>query len=389
MAFKYRSTLVCKLSISHCALVGTKSLCTKPNITTVPKENKEIVVVGDTLTAVGIAQLGIQSAHKVTLWNPSKQTTGPVRQRILESLKLVAQKQFKTQPRVADKFVCEAMSRLHIVSSPNEAIETADFVIEALHDGDNLYKSLRLRRQYLKEWASIAPPHTIFAFMINVNHFKYFHIINNIAWAVPSRRNSVIGHYFFAPIRLKKLVELVKVRGTSADSLEKARSLSKGMGIMPVVVNNPGELVRSLSLMNNLIHKVEQGRISVSGIDIVTKIGLVNHTVLWLLWKISPKLANLAQLFMVSTTNFSQKPMGPFEMADYIGLDKAKLIIDEINTKDCGEDKLTKKKQSQLLNLLLSEGKLGRKTGEGFYVYNKIVDSERTIVLDKSRESYL
>ena len=120
MALKYRCTLICQLSISHCAFVNTKSLSTKPhNITTVPKESKEIVVVGDTLTAVGIAQLGIQSTHKVTIWNPSKQTTGPVRQRILESLKLVAQKRFKTQPRVADKFVCEAMSRLHIVSSPN------------------------------------------------------------------------------------------------------------------------------------------------------------------------------------------------------------------------------------------------------------------------------
>ena len=90
---------------------------------------------------------------------------------------------------------------------------------------------------------------------------------------------------------------------------------------------------------------------------------------------------------MISTTNFAKKPIGPFEMADFIGLDKAKSIIDDIGYQqqvDFGD----KYKENMLLKYLIKEGKLGRKTGEGFYTYNKL-PSGKIVVLDKSRHTFL
>merc|ERR1719266_2452634 len=114
---------------------------------------------------------------------------------------------------------------------------------------------------------------------------------------------------------------------------------------------------------------------------------------------------------MVSTTNFGLNPLGPFEMADYIGLDKAKALIDTLDIKEDEEagffdelgnasfgdiskasniqkedSNVIETQEGGLLNLLLSEGKLGRKSGEGFYIYDK-VSSCRTVVLDKSEEA--
>ena len=99
--------------------------------------------------------------------------------------------------------------------------------------------------------------------------------------------------------------------------------------------------------------------------------GKANRRVLWILSKLSVKLATMAVRFMISTTNFSKSNIGPFELADFIGLDKAKTIMGEIFMKIHTQEG-KKYKESQLLNYLISEGKLGRKTGEGFYVYNRL-----------------
>ena len=129
-----------------------------------------------------------------------------------------------------------------------------------------------------------------------------------------------------------------------------------------------------------------EGSMTMSDIDLVTKLGKANHYALWILTKLSLRLATLAQFVMVSTTDFSRKTIGPFEMADFIGLDKTKLLLDEINMQNEMEGK-GKEKESQLLKYLISEGKLGRKSGEGFYTYSRLTN-KKILVLDKSKETY-
>ena len=154
---------------------------------------------------------------------------------------------------------------------------------------------------------------------------------------------------------------------------------------------------------------VEQGSMCPSFVDLQTKAGagfLILSIALLKLSKLVPiRICRLLDyLFTISTQIFSRASLGPFEMADFIGLDKAKKMIYELNMdpdlkgKDISnnirflwkmaqlESRLEKGdilyKESQLLNLLISEGKLGRKSGEGFYSYIQLPNN-KLLVLDK------
>jgi 3-hydroxyacyl-CoA dehydrogenase len=348
-------------------------------------KTKEIVIIGDTWTAIGVAQLGIQTGHNVTMINPSKGLTGWFGPKIREGVKIVAKRLYKS-PIAQEKFISESMNRLQHASCPNKFIQSADVVVEATASGDPFQK-LIYKRKLLKEWSSKSPSDTIFAFAQPTTTPYIQFLINKIAVmsTISARRHSVIGINFVKPIPVVKVAEVVTIYGSASDLLKRTIPWLKTMEVNSVVVNDSGDVERNLIKLNNLLHKVENRSMTTSDIDLVTKLGRANHTVLWLLSKLSLKLATLAQFFMISTTNFSKTPMGPFEMADFIGLDKTKSMVDEIcktNQLESGD----KYKESQLLKNLVYEGKLGRKSGEGFYTYS-VLPSKIVVVLDKSRET--
>ena len=159
-----------------------------------------------------------------------------------------------------------------------------------------------------------------------------------------------------------------------------------------MLVKKFGDIKRNLINLQSLIRLVEKDTpslvkkrsMTISYIDLATKVGKAKIPALLILERLSLRLA---RIFMVSTTNFSRTTMGPFEMADFIGLDKTKLLLDEINMQNEMEGK-GKEKESQLLKYLISEGKLGRKSGEGFYTYSRLTN-KKIVVLDKGKETYL
>ena len=388
MALKYGNKCLFKESVQNRNIPNFLAAHTH-NCGTLQKKTKHMVVIGNSWTAAGVAQLGIQSGHNVTLVNISKNSkSGWFRPKISEGVKTTAQKIYKHQSAAEKRFLSESMNRLQLASCPQESLQTADITIEAIAEG-NIYRKLLIKRQLLKAWSAKAPSDTTFAFAKPTDQSYVNSHVNKLAvmTTLLYNRKSVIGINFFKPVPVVKLAEVVRIQGTSDNTLKKTISWVKEMEVTPVVVNKSGDMNLSLIKLKNLIHKVEQGRMSLSDVDLVTKLGSVKHIILYILAKVSLKLATLVQLFMISTTNFSKSPMGPFEMADFIGLDKAKKIIDEIhmNAEVKGGDKY---KESQLLNLLISEGKLGRQSGEGFYLYHQLPPN-KILVVDKSRETYM
>ena len=360
------------------------------NISETKKEIKEVLIIGDTWTALGIAQLNIQSGHKVTFFNPTITYNQGTRVKLLENVKAAAQKRGKNRQIVSDKkFIDDAMNHLYITTSPNRAFKTADIVIESVIKG-TFIENLRSKSNILRTWSSISPTGSTFAFVLPAEKsFILSSFLNKVSVVTPlgKRQRNVIGINFIAPVPVVKTCEVYKFYGTSQNTVEQTLPWLTKIEVTPVLVKNFGDIKRNLIKLQSLIRLVEKGSMTISDIDLLTKLGTANHYALWILSKLSLRLATLAQLFMISTTDFSRTTIGPFEMADFIGLDKTKLLLDEINMQNQMEGK-GKEKESQLLKYLISEGKLGRKSGEGFYTYS-LLTNKKIIVLDKGKETYL
>ena len=152
------------------------------------------------------------------------------------------------------------------------------------------------------------------------------------------RMDKVIGMHFMNPVPIMKLVEIINSKYTSKETTEKISSLSKKLEKIPLIVNDsPGFISNRIliPMINEAIEALDQKVATVKNIDGIMKLGM-GH------------------------------PMGPLQLADLIGLDVCKSILDVMfeGFKD------SKYKANRLLVKLVEDGKLGMKSGEGFYDYS-------------------
>jgi len=286
---------------------------------------QEIVVIGGGLMGAGIAQVSAQTGHKVTLVDISQQVLDKSNARIGESIKRVAKKQFKGDEAGANGFVESAMGNMNVATSANAALATADLVVEAV------VENMALKQKLFAEYDQLAPAKTIFA--SNTSSLP----ISEIA-ATSSRPDRFGGLHFFNPVPVMKLLEVVRIPQTSDETYDAMVAWGKAMGKATVECKDtPGFIVNRLLVpyLMEAVRMVERGDASAPDVDLAMKLG-AGH------------------------------PMGPFELADYVGLDTNKFIMEGWSQRFPGEPLF---KESPMLNKLVSDGKLGRKSGEGFYKY--------------------
>jgi len=218
----------------------------------------------------------------------------------------------------------QLLANLSTHSNMVEGVEAADLVIEAATE------NIALKLQIFEQLDSLVPKHAILA--TNTSSIS----ITKIA-ASTSRAGKVIGMHFMNPVPVMKLVEIINGYATEKSVTDRIVALTKQLGKTPCVVNDyPGFIANRIlmPMINESICSLYEGVAGVEEIDTVMKLGMAH-------------------------------PMGPLQLADFIGLDVCLAILRVLND-GFGNPKYA---PCPLLVNMVTAGKLGVKSGEGFYVY--------------------
>jgi 3-hydroxybutyryl-CoA dehydrogenase len=201
-------------------------------------------------------------------------------------------------------------------------LSEADIVIECIIEDKDA------KQQLFKELSDSCPSSTILA--TNTSCL----LINDFAKIV-SNSSRFVGTHFFNPVNKTLLVEIIPAKSTSEQTVQITTSFLKKIGKTPIITSDkPGFIVNRLlfSMINEAGYLLEEGNATVQEIDAAMKLG-----------------ANV--------------PMGPFEIADFVGIDVTYKILKELNRS------LNSKGPAKIFEEKIREAKLGRKTREGFYKY--------------------
>ena len=279
-----------------------------------------VTVIGAGTMGNGIAHVFAQSGHAVTLVDLDQSRLDAALGTIDKNLgRQVAKERITADDQAA------TLGRIATQTDLARGVAQADLVVEAATE------DATLKAKIFEQIDDHAPASAILA--SNTSSIS----ITQIAGAT-ARPEQVIGMHFFNPVPVMKLVEVVRGLATSDATYETIRELSEGLGKVPVEVNDAAGFVSNRVLMpmiNEAIFCVHEGVATPEAVDTVMTLGMAH-------------------------------PMGPLTLADFIGLDVC-LAIMEVLHRELGEDKY---RPCPLLRKMVAAGRLGRKSGQGFYTYD-------------------
>lgn len=282
---------------------------------------QNVVVIGAGTMGNGIAHVFAQSGHAVTLVDVNAAALKRATETIERNLdRLVAKERITAQVKQ------DTLNRLATSTEMHGAVSDADLIVEAATE------RVDLKLQIFEQLDKAAPEHAILA--TNTSSIS----ITKIA-AATQRAGQVIGMHFMNPVPIMKLVEVIRGYDTSDETTRKVVALSKQLGKTPVEVNDyPGFVANRIlmPMINEAICSLHEGVAGVAEIDEVMKLGMAH-------------------------------PMGPLHLADFIGLDVCLSIL-RVLQGGFGQPKYA---PSPLLVNMVMAGKLGVKSGEGFYIHQK------------------
>jgi 3-hydroxybutyryl-CoA dehydrogenase len=278
---------------------------------------RHITAIGAGTMGTGIARAAAAAGFEVRLEDRNQARAAAGRELIEKGLeKQVAKGKLDGAAKDA------LLARISLCSSLEECGDT-DLVIEAIAEIEEVKKDV------FRSLDAVCPARTIFA--SNTSSIS----ITRLA-AVTGRPDRFIGMHFMNPVHVMKLVEVITGLRTAPETVEAITGIAKQMGKIPVVVKDcPGFVANRIlmPMINDAINCLQEGVATRDDIDVIAKLG-ANH------------------------------PMGPLELADFIGLDVCLEILKVLHA-ELGEQY----RPCVLLRNMVAAGKLGRKTGEGFYVY--------------------
>ena len=292
---------------------------------------KNIAVIGAGTMGNGIAHTFAQSGYKVQLIDVNKTALTHAAQTISKNLDRMIQKEI-----ITEALKKETLNNITMFTDISEGVEYASLVVEAATENE------ALKLEIFKTLDIACPDDTILA--TNTSSIS----ITKIA-AATTRPGQVIGMHFMNPVPVMPLVEIINGYNTDKSVTDFIVQLAKEIGKTAIRVNDyPGFIANRIlmPMINEAIEALQSGVSGVLEIDGIMKLGMAH-------------------------------PMGPLELADFIGLDVCMSILEVMHD----GFKNPKYAPNPLLVNMVRAGKLGKKTGEGFYNYT----DERKAVVPAAR----
>ncbi|HET8838244.1 MAG TPA: 3-hydroxybutyryl-CoA dehydrogenase [Flavobacteriaceae bacterium] len=287
---------------------------------------KNIAVIGAGTMGNGIAHTFAQFGYKVKLIDLSEENLNSGMATITKNLERMVSKE-----KISETDKNNTLSNISTHTVLSEGVEYVNLVVEAATENENL------KLKIFKELDEICPDDTILA--SNTSSIS----ITKIA-SVTKRPEKVIGMHFMNPVPVMKLVEIIRGYNTSDETMNVIMELSEKLNKIPVEVNDyPGFVANRIlmPMINEAIETLYNGVAGVKEIDTVMKLGMAH-------------------------------PMGPLQLADFIGLDICLSILEVMYN----GFKNPKYAPCPLLVNMVQAGKKGVKSGEGFYNYSKSKKAE-------------